>query len=1135
MIGAVRSQRQTSPTTMYFKRKYGGPIKKDPDAEFGPQYHGPKGSGGIQRSSRLGFPKWGQQRVIPKLSGASYEYRKNTMRNLTTQVIRQGRIKTTRAKAEALTHFVDRMILLAKRGDDLSRREAGEWLYDPTLVDNLFKLAPERYPEQSEGFCKVTRTMNRKGDWSEMAYIELMSAPSFSVDATMAFRRLLPRLPVARAALNSAVRSLHASAPRNAAKVSPAELTKILSERIANFKDQADVQEVGRVLSVGDGIARIYGLKGVKAGEMVEFSSGLKGMALNLETDNVGVVVFGDDRAIVEGDSVKCTGTIVDVPIGEELLGRVVDALGTPIDGAGPIQTKSRRRVELKAPGIIPRQSVHEPMTTGLKAVDSLIPIGRGQRELIIGDRQTGKTAIAIDTILNQKAINASADKTAHLYCIYVAVGQKRSTVAQLFEILRKNDCLKYTTVVAATASDAAPLQFLAPYTGCAMAEYFRDNGKHAVIFYDDLSKQAVAYRQMSLLLRRPPGREAYPGDVFYLHSRLLERAAKMNETTHGGGSLTALPVIETQAGDVSAYIPTNVISITDGQIFLETELFYKGIRPAVNVGLSVSRVGSAAQIKAMKQVAGTLKLELAQYREVAAFAQFGSDLDAATQHQLLRGGILTELLKQKQFVPMTTAEIIVSLWAGTRGYLDKVATKEILRFESLWLKHFKDTKGDVLKEIMEKKQITPEIEGSIKSAMDEFLGMNEFEGRAKSDLLIGCSKNLAVQAGMAEHPVPVSTGISDLRGAGGQGHHRDSIEGDALSTVATTDIGTEEVWDSGPMAVGFGTDEVILHGSGGPDPLWMTVEQLPGLSKGVAKNRGVRAAELDDELSADVGGLLKVIGKQRSNLTVITILDVMTPRHCDNGRLAEAMDEETSSDKGTNWRFHGFARSKAMPPRLECWTRILRTPRSNNPALDDNWNPSYVITPVCGFAPYRATAFDLMPKMAYHASCCGAHPGREYDQEGQFGPPIRDDGAANQGVRPGAQVEFVIDVQVAAYEGCRFFITIAGAIQTLDWQQPRLCGPTEALNRCGRTVRAFTPWTTTAWSPGGLTVNTPEGRHGKTFSSNLTIHVAPKKPYAQCNSELDWKRQENISVPSFACPNGSSSNLDGALWLFPL
>jgi len=389
--------------------------------------------------------------------------------------------------------------------------------------------------------------------------------------------------------------------------------------------------------------------------------------------------------------------------------------------------------VELKAPGIIPLQSVHEPMTTGLKAVDSLIPIGRGQRELIIGDRQTGKTAIAIDTILNQRAINESPEVKNHLYCIYVAVGQKRSTVAQLFEILRKNDCLKYTTIVAATASDAAPLQFLAPYTGCAMAEYFRDNGKHAVIFYDDLSKQAVAYRQMSLLLRRPPGREAYPGDVFYLHSRLLERAAKMNEHTHGGGSLTALPVIETQAGDVSAYIPTNVISITDGQIFLETELFYKGIRPAVNVGLSVSRVGSAAQIKAMKQVAGTLKLELAQYREVAAFAQFGSDLDAATQHQLLRGGILTELLKQKQFVPMTTAEIITSLWSGTRGYLDKVATKEILRFEALWLAHVKSTRSEILNDIMTKKQITAEIESGLKSGMEEFLGMNEFEGRAAS------------------------------------------------------------------------------------------------------------------------------------------------------------------------------------------------------------------------------------------------------------------------------------------------------------------------------------------------------------------------------------------------------------------
>merc|ERR1712100_323330 len=458
-----------------------------------------------------------------------------------------------------------------------------------------------------------------------------------------------------------------------ATKVSPAELTKILSERIANFSDQQDVQEVGRVLSVGDGIARIYGLKGVKAGEMVEFSSGLKGMALNLETDNVGVVVFGDDRAIVEGDSVKCTGTIVDVPIGDELLGRVVDALGVPIDGLGPITAKERRRVELKAPGIIPRQSVHEPMTTGLKAVDSLIPVGRGQRELIIGDRQTGKTAIAIDTILNQKSINAGPDVKAHLYCIYVAVGQKRSTVAQLFEILRKNECMKFTTIVAATASDAAPLQFLAPYTGCAMSEHFRDNGKHAVIFYDDLPKQAVAYRQMSLLLRRPPGREAYPGDVFYLHSRLLERAAKMSEA-FGGGSLTALPVIETQAGDVSAYIPTNVISITDGQIFLETELFYKGIRPAINVGLSVSRVGSAAQMKAMKQLSGTLKLDLAQYREVAAFAQFGSDLDAATQKQLNRGARLVEMLKQDQYVPMDIAEQVVLLFAGVRGYLDAVA-----------------------------------------------------------------------------------------------------------------------------------------------------------------------------------------------------------------------------------------------------------------------------------------------------------------------------------------------------------------------------------------------------------------------------------------------------------------------------
>merc|ERR1712176_947115 len=460
--------------------------------------------------------------------------------------------------------------------------------------------------------------------------------------------------------------------------------------------------------------------KGVKAGEMVEFSSGLKGMALNLETDNVGVVVFGDDRAIVEGDSVKCTGTIVDVPIGDELLGRVVDALGAPIDGAGPIQTQTRRRVELKAPGIIPRQSVREPMTTGLKAVDSLIPIGRGQRELIIGDRQTGKTAIAIDTILNQKAINDSPEVKNHLYCIYVAVGQKRSTVAQLFEILRKNDCLKYTTVVAATASDAAPLQFLAPYTGCAMAEYFRDNGKHAVIFYDDLSKQAVAYRQMSLLLRRPPGREAYPGDVFYLHSRLLERAAKMNSSL-GGGSLTALPVIETQAGDVSAYIPTNVISITDGQIFLESELFYKGVRPAISVGLSVSRVGSAAQRKAMKQVSGTLKLELAQYREVAAFAQFGSDLDAATQHLLNRGARLQEMLKQNQYVPMPFQDQVVCIYAGTRGFLDKLAVSDVGPFQEKLLAYTKSNYQSILDSIAAAGALSPELDGQMKDMLTKF------------------------------------------------------------------------------------------------------------------------------------------------------------------------------------------------------------------------------------------------------------------------------------------------------------------------------------------------------------------------------------------------------------------------------
>ena len=468
--------------------------------------------------------------------------------------------------------------------------------------------------------------------------------------------------------------------------ISAAELSGILEERITSFYSQLHVDEVGKVLSVGDGIARVYGLNKVQAGEMVEFSSGVKGMALNLENDNVGIVVFGNDQLIKEGDIVKRTSFIVDVPVGKELLGRVVDALGTPIDGKGPITTTLRRRVEIKAPGIIPRKSVHEPMQTGIKAVDSLIPVGRGQRELIIGDRQTGKTAIAIDTIINQKHAHKNAGKDTNaekkkLYCIYVAVGQKRSTVAQLVKMLEEADALSYSIIVAATASDAAPLQFLAPYTGCTMGEFFRDNGMHALIIYDDLSKQAIAYRQMSLLLRRPPGREAFPGDVFYLHSRLLERAAKMNDA-NGAGSLTALPIIETQASDVSAYIPTNVISITDGQIFLETELFYRGIRPAMNVGISVSRVGSAAQIKAIKQVAGTLKLELAQYREVAAFAQFGSDLDAATQYLLNRGLRLTELLKQKQFAPLTAEEQVVVLYAGVGGFLDKLDPSRISAFE---------------------------------------------------------------------------------------------------------------------------------------------------------------------------------------------------------------------------------------------------------------------------------------------------------------------------------------------------------------------------------------------------------------------------------------------------------------------
>ncbi len=499
-----------------------------------------------------------------------------------------------------------------------------------------------------------------------------------------------------------------------------AEISAILKQQIENFGTEADVAEVGQVLSVGDGVARVYGLDNVQAGEMVEFPGGIRGMALNLEDDNVGVVIFGDDRDIKEGDTVKRTGAIVDVPVGRGLLGRVVDALGNPIDGKGPLKDVERKRVEVKAPGIIPRKSVHEPMQTGLKAIDSLVPIGRGQRELIIGDRQTGKTAVAIDTILNQKSINAGSDESKKLYCIYVAVGQKRSTVAQIVKTLEDNGALQYSIVVAATASEPAPLQYLAPYTGCAMGEFFRDNGMHAVIIYDDLSKQAVAYRQMSLLLRRPPGREAYPGDVFYLHSRLLERAAKMNDA-HGAGSLTALPVIETQAGDVSAYIPTNVISITDGQIFLETGLFYRGIRPAINVGLSVSRVGSAAQIKAMKQVAGRIKLELAQYREMAAFSQFASDLDAATQRLLARGARLTEVLKQPQYLPMPVEEQVISIYAGVRGYLDRIKVEDVTRFEQGLLLEIRDKGKDILAAIREKREITDETEAKLKAFVDQY------------------------------------------------------------------------------------------------------------------------------------------------------------------------------------------------------------------------------------------------------------------------------------------------------------------------------------------------------------------------------------------------------------------------------
>ncbi|WP_028880308.1 F0F1 ATP synthase subunit alpha [Terasakiella pusilla] len=504
-------------------------------------------------------------------------------------------------------------------------------------------------------------------------------------------------------------------------EIRAAEISAILKDQIANFGTEADVAEVGQVLSVGDGIARVHGLDNVQAGEMVEFPGGLKGMALNLETDNVGIVIFGDDRRIKEGDTVKRTGAIVEVPVGRGLLGRVVDGLGNPIDGKGALTDVTNQLMEVKAPGIIPRKSVHEPVQTGLKAVDSLIPVGRGQRELVIGDRQTGKTAILLDTILNQKNVNDNAkDESEKLYCVYVAVGQKRSTVAQLVKVLEENNALEYSIVVAATASEPAPMQFLAPYCGAAMGEYFRDNGMHALICYDDLSKQAVAYRQMSLLLRRPPGREAYPGDVFYLHSRLLERAAKMSDE-RGAGSLTALPVIETQGGDVSAFIPTNVISITDGQIFLETELFYKGIRPAVNVGLSVSRVGSAAQIKAMKQVAGSVKLELAQYREMAAFAQFASDLDASTQKLLARGERLTELLKQPQFSPLPVEEQVVSIFSGVNGYLDGIPAGDVNRYEASMLNDIRANGAEILSTIRGEKALSDETTEKLKKYLDDF------------------------------------------------------------------------------------------------------------------------------------------------------------------------------------------------------------------------------------------------------------------------------------------------------------------------------------------------------------------------------------------------------------------------------
>ncbi|CZT45473.1 H+-transporting ATP synthase [Rhynchosporium secalis] len=541
---------------------------------------------------------------------------------------------------------------------------------------------------------------------------------SRTIGAISASGRVAAGRTAAPAAFNAASKQIRGYA--SADKASPTEVSSILEQRIRGVQEESGLAETGRVLSVGDGIARVHGMSNVQAEELVEFASGVKGMCMNLEAGQVGVVLFGSDRLVKEGETVKRTGEIVDVPVGIEMLGRVVDALGNPIDGKGPIKTTEKRRAQLKAPGILPRHSVNQPVQTGLKSVDAMVPIGRGQRELIIGDRQTGKTAVALDAMLNQKRWNDGTDESKKLYCVYVAVGQKRSTVAQLVKTLEENDAMKYSIIVAATASEAAPLQYIAPFTGTSIGEWFRDNGKHAVIIFDDLSKQAVAYRQMSLLLRRPPGREAYPGDVFYLHSRLLERAAKMSDK-HGGGSLTALPIIETQGGDVSAYIPTNVISITDGQIFLEAELFYKGIRPAINVGLSVSRVGSAAQLKAMKQVAGSLKLFLAQYREVAAFAQFGSDLDASTKQTLNRGERLTELLKQKQYSPMAVNEMVPLIYAGVNGHLDSIPVNKILQWEADFIAHLKSNESDLLATIDKEGALSKELEAKLKDVVTTF------------------------------------------------------------------------------------------------------------------------------------------------------------------------------------------------------------------------------------------------------------------------------------------------------------------------------------------------------------------------------------------------------------------------------